>query len=435
MTRLALTLASAALLVPAAGAQSLNMSLVGRVDPRSQGYSDVWGYVASDGREYAVVSTRSDGGTTVIDVTAVPPVEVKFIPGSGGTGSDVELYGDYAYVSDDQAVVQIIDLSDPANAAVVATFEADPGQPTAGVHTLTVAGDYLYTQGGGDPGGVRIWSLANPIAPAYVGEYQPHYIHDIMVRGDTLWGAGIYGDGVDIVDISNRAAPTLINRFNYPGSGAHNVCATTDGSYVFVGDEIGSGQWTRVFDVRDPMNPELVASIIVDATSTVHNCHVVGDLIYIAHYDRGARVWDISNPEAPFEVAYYETNVSLMWSVYPHLPSGRLIASDMQQGLFVLEFAGTATAPGAEQDPFAMAVVPNPIREDGVVRFSLPVAADTRLALYDVTGREVAVLSDGMRPAGTHTASVAADALPPGVYVVRLVTDAGVATRRLTIAR
>jgi len=433
--RLLLSLLAIGVAAPAT-AQSLNMTLIGRADPRSQGYSDVWGYAADNGREYAVVSTRSDGGTTIIDVTAVPPVEVKYIPGGGGTGSDVEIYGDYAYVSDDNDVVQIIDLTDPPNAHVVGTFEADPGSPTAGVHTLTVAGDYLYTQGGLDPGGVRIWSLANPLAPAFVGQYQPHYIHDIMVRGDTLYAAGIYGDGVDIVDISNRASPQLINRFNYPGSGAHNVCSTVSGSYIFVGDEIGTGQWTRVFDVRDPMNPELVAQIITDTGSTVHNCHVVGDRLYIAHYDRGARVYDISTPTAPVEIGFYETSVSLMWSVYPHLPSGRLIASDMQQGVFVLEMTTTANEPGAgDAEALALSVAPNPLQGTGTVRFTLATATDVRLTLFDATGREAALLASGARTAGAHQAPLDTGTLAPGVYLVRLQAGARVTTSRVTIVR
>jgi choice-of-anchor B domain-containing protein len=430
----------AAAVAPAASGQSLNMTLVGQLSPRpSLGYSDIWGFVAPNGREYAVMSTRSDGGTTIIDVTASPPVEVKFIPGGGGTGSDVEMYGNYAYVSDDNDLVQVINVSDPPNAAVVHTFDADAGSPGGGVHTLTVAGDYLYTQGGASPGGVRIFSLANPEAPAYVGEYQPHYVHDILVRGDTMYTAGIYGTGVDIVDISNRASPQLISRFNYPGSGAHNICADNTGSYLYVGDEIGQGQWTRVFDIRDAQNVELVTSIIVDPSTTVHNCHVLGDLIYIGYYDGyGARVYDISDPRTPVEVAYYETGSGMMWSVYPHLPSGNIIGSLYQSGgLRIFRLTGTVAGEGGPEDADALglATVPNPMQGAARVRFSLPEASDVRLALYDVTGREVALLASGSRAAGDHQVEIDGASLPPGVYIARLSAAGRVATERVTVVR
>ena len=50
-------------------------------------------------------------------------------------------------------------------------------------------------------------------------------------------------------------------------------------------------------------------------------------------------------------------------------------------------------------------------------------------------GREVAVVADGMRPAGAHTATVDTQALPSGVYVARLTAGAQTVTRRFTVAR
>jgi len=419
------------------------LTFVGVADPRTQDYADLWGYAAPDGREFAVVNARVGGGLSVMTVPEGNPVEVTFIPGprpSNGSGSDVEMYGHYAYVSDDRADVMVVSLADPDHPVLVNTFQADPGATNEGVHTLTVADGYLYTQGGLAPGGVRIWSLADPVHPAYVGQYQPHYVHDILVRGDTLFTAGIYGEGIDIVDISDRANPTLINRFNYPGSGAHNICATTDGSYLFVGDEIGSGTWTRVFDVSDPQNVELVAQIIVDAAAVVHNCHVVGDRLYLGHYTEGARVWDISDPVHPTEVAYYDTTpggpggFAGVWSFYPHLPSGRLIATDRAAGLYVLRMPGGVAAEGdADARALALTVAPNPVRGMGRVTFTLPEVAQVRLAVYDVLGREVAVLAEGTQAPGPHEATLDATALPPGLYVARLTAGGRTAITRISV--
>lgn len=427
-----------ALFLPSiAAAQADGIALVGRLDPRPEGYADVWGYVGPDGREYALVNARSGAGLSVIDVTAPPYVETGFIPGnvSNGVGSDVEVYGPYAYVSDDRSPVQIVDLSNPAQPVLAATFEADPGQFDAGVHTLTIAGDYLYTQGGGAPGGVRIFSLADPLAPAFVGEYQPHYVHDILVRGDTLYAMGIYGDGVDIVDLSDRSNPTLIARFNYPGSGAHNACGTDDG-YLFVGDEIGTGQWTRVFDVRDPQNVELVAEIVVDAGSTVHNCHLVGDRLYIAHYDRGGWVYDVSDPTAPVAVASYETDVSLAWSLYPHLPSGNLLMSDMQQGVFVLRETNLSGDEPPPVDAAALRLAPNPTAGDVHLLVTLASPAEVRVRVYDVLGRLAAEADGGALAAGDHRIALPTAGLPAGVYAVRATAGGRtVGAERLTVSR
>ena len=63
---------------------------------------------------------------------------------------------------------------------------------------------------------------------------------------------------------------------------------------------------------------------------------------------------------------------------------------------------------------------PNPFTDSTVLRLSLPVEADVRIALVDVLGREVAVLTDGPHAAGAHEMSVEGAQLTPGVYVTRV---------------
>ena len=57
------------------------------------------------------------------------------------------------------------------------------------------------------------------------------------------------------------------------------------------------------------------------------------------------------------------------------------------------------------------------------------------LAVYDVLGRTVSVLADGMQGAGEYEAVLAAEGLPSGVYFVRLTAGAASATRRVVLAR
>ncbi|HLT48740.1 MAG TPA: T9SS type A sorting domain-containing protein, partial [Rubricoccaceae bacterium] len=80
-------------------------------------------------------------------------------------------------------------------------------------------------------------------------------------------------------------------------------------------------------------------------------------------------------------------------------------------------------------------VYPNPTRGRAVVPFVVPTAGRVRVAVYDVLGREVAVLADGLHGAGAHEAVLDGAGLASGVYVVVLEGEAARATRKLTILR
>ena len=68
---------------------------------------------------------------------------------------------------------------------------------------------------------------------------------------------------------------------------------------------------------------------------------------------------------------------------------------------------------------------PNPFNPTTTIRFSVPEASVVMLAVYDVLGREVRVLVDGVREAGTHEVVFEASGLPSGTYLVRLETPQG----------
>jgi hypothetical protein len=63
---------------------------------------------------------------------------------------------------------------------------------------------------------------------------------------------------------------------------------------------------------------------------------------------------------------------------------------------------------------------PNPFNPTTSIRFGMPETARVRLSVYDLLGREVAVLVEGILQAGWHSATWRADNLPSGVYLYRL---------------
>ena len=81
------------------------------------------------------------------------------------------------------------------------------------------------------------------------------------------------------------------------------------------------------------------------------------------------------------------------------------------------------------------AAFPNPFQDAATLRYAVGEPGPVRLTVYDVLGREVAVLVDDVRAAGEHTARLDARHLASGVYIVRLDATGGVTrTERVTVA-
>lgn len=78
---------------------------------------------------------------------------------------------------------------------------------------------------------------------------------------------------------------------------------------------------------------------------------------------------------------------------------------------------------------------PNPFHDAVAVRYTLDRAAAVRVEVFDLLGRRVAVLADGLRPAGAYEATFAAGDLPEGIYLVRLQAGAQTAVRRVVRVR
>ncbi|MEM1043228.1 MAG: alpha-amylase family glycosyl hydrolase [Bacteroidota bacterium] len=104
-------------------------------------------------------------------------------------------------------------------------------------------------------------------------------------------------------------------------------------------------------------------------------------------------------------------------------PAGGIYVVDDEAG------PGTPLAFGLD------AAYPNPFASAATIGYTLAAPSAVRLEVYDVLGRRVAVLADGLLPAGTHRAVLDGSSLPSGTYVVRLTAGADSATQKLLLLR
>jgi len=78
---------------------------------------------------------------------------------------------------------------------------------------------------------------------------------------------------------------------------------------------------------------------------------------------------------------------------------------------------------------------PNPFNPTTILRFELNTPQPVRLSVYDLLGREIAVLVDQLMPAGLHQSRFDATGLSSGVYITRLQAGNQVQTGKLMLIK
>jgi hypothetical protein len=78
---------------------------------------------------------------------------------------------------------------------------------------------------------------------------------------------------------------------------------------------------------------------------------------------------------------------------------------------------------------------PNPFNSTTQIEFMLPSTQRVSLRLYDVLGREVAVIMNEIQTAGRHRLAFDASGLSSGVYLCRLEAGEMIQTRKMVLVR
>jgi hypothetical protein len=113
-----------------------------------------------------------------------------------------------------------------------------------------------------------------------------------------------------------------------------------------------------------------------------------------------------------------------------------LLFADTGEAVYGVNPVASEDTPSAPGRRLRLSGHPNPFSGSAEIAFPLPAPGVARLAVYDVLGREVAVLADGRFDAGDHAVRLDGTNLPSGVYLVRIEDESGAgATHRVTLVR
>lgn len=350
-------------------------------DHNGSAANDIWGWTdSSTGREFALVGRVF--GTSVVEITdPVNPVYLAELFTHNGVGSswrDIKVFEDHAFIVSEASGhgMQVLDLRQlPGLERAGAPYDLSETAHYAGfgrAHNLVIneATGYAYAVGVREAApntcssGLHMIDISNPVMPVYAGCFSADgYTHDaqcvVYAGPDPLHqGSEICfsanEDTLTIVDVSNKLSPQQVSRTGYSGDGyTHQAWLSEDHKLLFLGDELDEqtfrhGTKTRVWDVTDLNAPSLIDEFVNVTDAIDHNLYVNGGLIYQANYRAGLAVLEVLRDGSGDylgldERAYFDiypssdsANFNGAWSNYPYFPSGTVVVSGIEQGLFVL---------------------------------------------------------------------------------------------------
>ncbi len=332
--------------------------------------------------------------------------------------------------------------------------------------TLASAVGQIWDPNAGATGSYVLTSTAGNLLSAWQG---------VMIQNNTTGGAtalNVPTPRIEGATFYGRTVPPSLVAFELAGTGTENTGAVVDRSAALFIAEDGTAGW----DLQDAGKlVPLAARYATIAFVGERN----GETVLKAQESRGLGA-SFSVPMAVSAVGT-EAQLTLSWPTFENVPADmRVTLEDLVTGAVVdlraqesytfsmgaTRPAGTVTAEGmpaigdaiarvadtrfvihvtsavtAGENPtglpteFALhTVAPNPIvGVSAAVQFDLPEAVDARVEMFDLVGRRVAVLAEGTREAGTHTARLDASGLASGVYVIRMTAGQFVQAQRVTI--
>jgi len=289
----------------------------------------------------------------------------------------MKVYKDHAYIVSDGAGehgIQIFDLRQLRNVQnpPVQFEETSHYSGIFSAHNIVINEDsgFAYSVGssaGGETcgGGLHMIDLSDPPNPTFAGCFTDGesgrrgtgYSHDaqcVIYHGpDADYQGheiciGANETAISIADVTDKANPIGIAMADYPGVAyAHQGWLTDDHRYYYLNDELDEardlvdGTRTLIWDFTDLDEPELAGEFVAETTETDHNLYVKGNLMYQSNTAAGLRILDISDPEKPFETAYFDTSPvggrGVSWSNYPFFKSGIIVVTGGHYGLFILQ--------------------------------------------------------------------------------------------------
>jgi choice-of-anchor B domain-containing protein len=382
--------------------------------------SGCWGWTDPlTSKEYAIMGCSTH--TAFVDITNPnAPVYKGKVLGHNNTSSiwrEISVVNNHALIVSETTGhgMQIFDLTRLRNVTTPQVFLPDARYTGFGkCHTVSSnpSSGYTYCNGARtlNGGGPVILNMLNPVTPVLAGEHVGDgYSHDTQIVNydgpdpdyqgqEILMGAN--ETKVAIVNVTNKANPVTISNFFYPNNSyAHQGWFTADKKYWILCDEIdetdfGFNGRSIIIDVTDLDNPVLKGEYFGTTPAIDHNGYIIGNDYFLASYTAGLRIMDtstITTTSTMTEIAYFDTYPSTnaaqyngVWNTYPFFPSGSIIMSDIDSGLFIVKKSGNLSTESFIKNSFKLS--PNPANNTVTLE---SINNIEKIEIFDIIGKKV----------------------------------------------
>jgi hypothetical protein len=417
LTRFALFLFSVALVISGFAESSFaqKVRLRAQITPTCATTSNLkFADIYADGN-IAVQGSYNCRGAFIYDISNPdnPVLSSWYNPGSNQQFLEAIVIGNRGYFgSGNGGGVHIVDLTNPASPSLLGTVNSSQGNGHNSIHEMVVIqqnGQSILVENfnGFSNKIIKFINVTNPASPVFIRDLNPTeaiWVHAMHFRGNRMftsgWGSSSNRGRTEIYDVSNVAtqAPTLLGFIEdqtttTAGNSMHSSWSSEDGNYLYSCRETSNGSGdVRAYDITNPAQPLLVKSIGMNALGlnavTPHNPVVFGNYLYVAWYQAGLQVFDISNPSDPKRVGQYDTfqpvfappleeklnamaaepwdmicgseNLQNLlptsydgnWAVFPLLGQDKVLLGDLANGLIVVDATGVAAVPKNQVSDF-----------------------------------------------------------------------------------
>jgi hypothetical protein len=357
------------------------VEFVGQGKVHDRRTSDLWVWEGTDGRDYAITGTwGAEGHAYIWDVTNPESIVlIDAVRVDARTVNDVKVSEDgrVAVISREGASNRkngfvVLDVSEPqVGVRILSRFD---DQLRGGVHNVFIHEEHVYALSNGRR--FDVISIEDPTQPYRVGRFEldtpGHSIHDVWVVDGIAFSSN-WDDGVVAIDVGGAGMggapnnPVELGSYAYPSGWNHAAypyrSESTGKFYVFAGDEafpygeLGrdpreapprAAGWIHVISWDDWENPREVARYQVPEAGT-HNLWIEDDIMYVAYYNGGLRVVDVSGELRgdlyrqgreigmfmPFDSQAVVPNSPFVWGPQPY--KGHIFFSDWHSGLWAVK--------------------------------------------------------------------------------------------------